>query len=123
MCLGLSSRIGSFLYPLTMHKMNRHDGNVSLAKLASGMTRVAKLLGEVVGLALIALGVAAANGFLAADTPLEALHRGIAALPCKCEAGYLNHGSYMCWYTGTHCARIPCCFFSRSLWPSVAWEW
>jgi hypothetical protein len=37
--------------------------------------------------------------FLATETPDEAARRPFAKMPSECEAGFLNHGGYTCWYT------------------------
>ena len=57
------------------------------------------LLSEVLGIVLFALGGLASGAFLAAETPAEAARRGIAVMPHECEAAFLNHGGYTCWYT------------------------
>jgi hypothetical protein len=61
--------------------------------------RLLVLLGEISGLILFGFGGLATLLFLAADTPAEAIAKRVAVLPEQCEAGYLNHGSYACWYT------------------------
>ena len=60
---------------------------------------LAGLVTEVLGLTLFAFGLVSGLLFLSADSPAEAARRGLAKLPVQCEAGYFNHGSYVCWYT------------------------
>lgn len=54
---------------------------------------------EITGLAFFAAGILATGSFLAAETPAEAARNGVATMPTACEAGFLNHGGYTCWYT------------------------
>src|SRR5713226_3219236 len=54
---------------------------------------------EAAGVTLFALGMLSTMAFLSAETPAEAAHRGLAKMPSECEAGFLNHGVYTCWYT------------------------
>jgi hypothetical protein len=57
------------------------------------------LLVEGAGVILFASGVLSTLAFLSTETPAEAAHRLFAKMPSECEAGFLNHGAYTCWYT------------------------
>jgi hypothetical protein len=63
------------------------------------MARETRLLIEVSGVTLFAIGTLLTFASLDAETPAQALLRGIAKIPAGCEAGFLNHGSYFCWFT------------------------
>jgi hypothetical protein len=54
---------------------------------------------EAIGVGLFALGGLATGAFFGADTPLEAVRRGLAFVPQGCEAGYYMGGRYLCWFT------------------------
>jgi len=61
--------------------------------------RLLFFLMEIVGVGLFGLGIVSTLAFLSADTPSEAVQRGLAKIPNGCEAGYYNHGAYLCWFT------------------------
>jgi hypothetical protein len=63
------------------------------------MPRRGLLLSEIAAVIAFALSIVVVLLFLAADTPEEAALRGWFPLPAACEAGVLNHGAYLCWFT------------------------
>ena len=63
------------------------------------MNRRAKLLAEIAAVVVIGLGVLSTLMFFSVDTREEASRRHLAPLPAECEAGFLNHGTYICWFT------------------------
>jgi hypothetical protein len=65
----------------------------------SPMPTLLFFLVEAVGVTLFGSGALSTLAFLAAETPAEAARRSFARMPTECEAGFLNHGAYTCWYT------------------------
>jgi hypothetical protein len=63
------------------------------------LSRILRLLGEALAIALLGASIIAVLSFLAAKTPEQAISAGHPPMPPTWEAGVLNHGSYYQWYT------------------------